>query len=186
MADSTVRVNTTRLGRWMLRRECWLAGDPGAFLAPPEREEWIIAESCVPTSFSRLDLLEGGTLRWRRVLAAGGAGFPRDPGFAEIGGMLFVGNGNSLFALRSADGAVAWIRKADDAAVLGVHPAGDGKGVLVHGELEISRWTLAGERAWGKGGADIFSEGFSIGPDGIRAVDFGGRAYRFREDGTEI
>jgi hypothetical protein len=50
--------------------------------------------------------------------------------------------------------------------------------LISHGELEISRVSLAGEVAWSFAGADIFSEGFALQPDSIEAVDFNRTVYR--------
>jgi hypothetical protein len=91
---------------------------------------------------------------------------------------VFVAVGDSCVALRLSDGAVAWANAVDLATCFGLHATRDGSGIVVHGELTISRWTPAGERLWEEHGRDVFTS-LRVEDDGIHAVDFEGASYVF-------
>lgn len=60
----------------------------------------------------------------------------------------------------------------------------DGKGLLIHGELEISKVSFEGEVIWNTSGKDIFTEEFSVYKKHIEATDFNGEKYHIKvEDG---
>jgi hypothetical protein len=53
---------------------------------------------------------------------------------------------------------------------------------MPHGEMRIARVDTYGKVLWTSHGADIFSEPIRLGPDGVVATDFEGRAYHFSYD----
>jgi len=117
-----------------------------------------------------------------RVLRANGGGIPeKGHGAVPIREALLVGTGNGCFALAIDDGRLLWFRKVDESAVFGLHPNTAGDGVIVHGEMDISHWSLGGECRWREGGADMFTGELTVGPEGVRVADFNGRLDRFRE-----
>jgi hypothetical protein len=78
-----------------------------------------------------------------------------------------------------------WSTKVDLATCFGIHFHMPTDTIVSHGELEIARLSDDGVVLWRESGADIFSEGFELLPDGIEVVDFEKRTYRFRyEDGA--
>jgi len=72
-----------------------------------------------------------------------------------------------------------WTLKTDEATCFGVHYSREHNALISHGELEIARFSPDGLMLWSSGGADIFSEGFTLLDDCIEAVDFDGRRYYF-------
>lgn len=120
--------------------------------------------------------------RWRRLVTASGGATGVHPHSALIlGGSVFVAVGESCVALHLEDGSVLWTRKVDIATAFGLYPTREGDGLLVHGELAISRWTLAGVQVWEQLGRDVFTGEFSVDPDGIHVIDFAGNRYCFPE-----
>lgn len=80
---------------------------------------------------------------------------------------------------------VLWQLEVDPAACFGIHDATAHSALISHGELSITRYSADGHVLWQTYGEDIFSEGFALRPDGIEAVDFNGRRYRFSYDTGE-
>jgi hypothetical protein len=52
--------------------------------------------------------------------------------------------------------------------------------LISHGELEIARFTEAGEIAWQSSGRDIFTGELILGEQSLAITDFDGVQYRFR------
>ncbi len=119
---------------------------------------------------------------WQRLLAAsGGATGPHRHSALILGGRVFVVLGGSCACLRLEDDVAQWTREVDSVTAFGLHATSKGDGLVVHGELAISRWTLDGERVWERHGRDIFTGELSVSAEGIRVVDFEGNAYCFPE-----
>ena len=72
-----------------------------------------------------------------------------------------------------------WTLKTDEATCFGVYYDRDHDALISHGELSICRFSREGGIIWSAGGADIFSEGFSMLPEHIEAIDFDHRVYHF-------
>ena len=72
-----------------------------------------------------------------------------------------------------------WALKTDEATCFGVYYDRDHDALISHGELTITRFSRDGEIIWSEGGADIFSEGFSLQPEHIVAIDFDHSVYQF-------
>jgi hypothetical protein len=75
-----------------------------------------------------------------------------------------------------------WGTKVDFAACFGVYFDASRDALISHGEVEIARLSREGRILWSVSGEDIFSEGFSLRPSYIEAIDFNGRKYRFSYD----
>lgn len=73
-----------------------------------------------------------------------------------------------------------WTLQIDQVACFGIYRHDASGALLSHGELEICRFDETGRIIWASSGADIFTEGFSIQPTHIEAIDFNGGIYRFR------
>lgn len=78
-----------------------------------------------------------------------------------------------------------WSLQVDFATCFGVHWSSEQRALIAHGELMMSRLSTDGRLIWQASGADIFTEGFELLPDHIRAVDFGQSVYRFDYDTGE-
>ena len=72
-----------------------------------------------------------------------------------------------------------WKLRIDPATCFGVHYSSAHDALISHGELEIARFSPDGRILWTAGGADIFSERFTLLDDCIEAIDFDGRRYFF-------
>jgi hypothetical protein len=70
-----------------------------------------------------------------------------------------------------------WQADADDATCFGLHVGLGESCLVVHGELEISRFTLDGRRVWAFGGKDIFSGELVVAERSIVVTDFEGQRY---------
>jgi len=89
----------------------------------------------------------------------------------------FVAVGCEVVCLSLPVLRVRWRRQVDLATCFGVHPTQDELGLIVHGEVEISRIDLDGNVVWSRGGGDIFTGCFSVEGDRIVAYDFEGKRY---------
>ncbi len=78
-----------------------------------------------------------------------------------------------------------WSLRVDDATSFGVHVSGERNALFSHGELEVCRFSEDGAIVWSASGAEVFSEGFSLFPDHVEAIDFNNRVYRFGYDRGE-
>jgi hypothetical protein len=79
-----------------------------------------------------------------------------------------------------------WALEVDPATCFGVHLHEASGALISHGELQLSRFTEAGQIVWTAGGADIFTGDIEILSEHVRITDFNGRAYCFDyESGRE-
>jgi len=117
----------------------------------------------------------------------GGASGIHEHSAAFVDGLLYVAVGDSVVCLSVSPIDVKWSLQVDPATCFGVHFDHAHGAFISHGELEIARFSAAGELLWNSSGADVFSEGFTLRSDCIEAVDFEHRTYRFRyEDGRML
>ncbi|MNJ40113.1 hypothetical protein D3C77_349990 [compost metagenome] len=72
-----------------------------------------------------------------------------------------------------------WSLRVDIATCFGLYWQNQQRALISHGELVISRLSTDGRLIWQASGADIFSEGFGLLPDHVKAVDFNQSVYRF-------
>ena len=103
------------------------------------------------------------------------------------GERLFVCGGNSVFALSLPSLSHQWRVEADRATCFGVYAITDG--LIVRGEVNISRLSINGEILWQFSGRDIFvtpeGEGsFQLGDDFIEVTDWNYDVYRLDYDGN--
>ncbi|PJY96885.1 hypothetical protein COO64_08565 [Pseudomonas donghuensis] len=79
-----------------------------------------------------------------------------------------------------------WSLQVDVATCFGIYWQSQRGALIAHGELAISRFPTDGRLIWQAWGADIFTEGFDLLHDHIRAVDFDQSVYRFDYDTGEL
>ena len=91
----------------------------------------------------------------------------------------FVAVGAHVVSLTIGNLHPDWALKIDEATCFGVHYDPEHDALISHGELTISRFSRDGEIIWSEGGADIFSEGFSLLPQHVEAIDFDRWVYHF-------
>jgi hypothetical protein len=96
-----------------------------------------------------------------------------------LDGILFLAIGRHVVCLRPAPFEFRWALQTDPTTCFGVHYNVAHHALVSHGELEIARFTEEGSLLWSESGADIFSEGFALGPQFVEVRDFEGRSYRF-------
>ena len=70
-----------------------------------------------------------------------------------------------------------WATQTDDATCFGVYNSDKHNCLISHGELLIARVTHDGTITWQAGGADIFTNGFSLQGDVVHVLDFNDREY---------
>jgi hypothetical protein len=113
------------------------------------------------------------------VLTAGGGTSAVSSRTAVISdSKVWVGIGDQLVCLSLPSLEIEWHQKIDDATCFGLYVSPDGMGLLIHGELVISKITFSGGLIWSTSGKDIFTEGFSVNGNFIEAVDFNHENYR--------
>ena len=112
------------------------------------------------------------------VGAGGGSTGVHERSAVLVEDLCFVGVGPVVvcFAVPTLD--VYWYRDADPATCFGVHLCPEERAILVHGELEVSKWSFDGNRLWSFDGADIFTGGLSIVGGTVAIEDYAGREYR--------
>lgn len=112
------------------------------------------------------------------LLAGGGASVVTPQSAVIYGSKVFVGIGDQLVCLSLPSLEIMWHKKMDGATCIGLYVSPDGLGLLIHGELDISKVTFSGELIWSSSGKDIFTEGFTVHEDHIEAIDFNNEKYR--------
>jgi len=98
---------------------------------------------------------------------------------------IYVAVGRHVVKLNLFPLSVAWALRVDDATCFGVYVNVERNALISHGELEICRFSETGEILWSAHGADIFSEGFSLHPQYVQAIDFNHNSYQFSYDHGE-
>lgn len=96
-----------------------------------------------------------------------------------MGHLVYLAVGGQIVCFQPQPFEVRWQLEVDDAACFGVHHSKAHDALISHGELAISRFSRDGRLLWQTWGADIFSEGFALKPEGVEAIDFNGRRYLF-------
>lgn len=114
------------------------------------------------------------------VGTCGGATGVHDRSAILFDDRCFVAIGPELLCLTVPNLEVVWHHEADSATCFGLHISPTERAVVVHGELEISKWTFEGEQVWGFGGADIFTGALSIVGETVVVEDFEGRVYQIQ------
>lgn len=96
-----------------------------------------------------------------------------------LGDLIFFAVGRHVVCFRPEPFEYMWALQTDSATCFGVHYDRTRHALLSHGELEIARFTKEGLLLWSASGADIFTEGFVLGPQFVEVRDFEGENYRF-------
>jgi hypothetical protein len=111
--------------------------------------------------------------------ACGGTTRPHPGSLLKQGGRYYLAVGSFVVCFSASPFEHHWSLAVDPATCFGVYCCVDSGALIAHGELEISRFTDAGNIVWSASGADIFSEGFALRAGIAEAVDFNGKVYRF-------
>ena len=111
--------------------------------------------------------------------ADGGASGVHERSVVLASGVAFVAVGRYIACLQLPDLITKWVREVDPATCFGIHFSADRLSIVSHGELEISRLTLAGDVLWQSAGRDIFSGDVLVDEAMIHAQDFNGDVYHF-------
>lgn len=131
---------------------------------------------------SRLGIIcrDEGHVRGSAVLLAAGGycGFLESHIAVHEAG-IYVAVGAHVVCLELPTLKLTWKTQADSCTVFDLHLCRTNDGILVHGEIEISRLSLDGHVVWSTSGADIFTGGFSVDDERVRVEDFAGREYVF-------
>ncbi|HEX6717143.1 MAG TPA: hypothetical protein VF088_08520 [Pyrinomonadaceae bacterium] len=96
-----------------------------------------------------------------------------------LNGQVFLAIGNKVVCFCPKPFELRWQLQVDTATCFGVHYQVEQDALISHGELEIARFSENGRLLWSASGADIFSEGFSLLPRCIEAIDFNRKTYHF-------
>lgn len=104
-----------------------------------------------------------------------------------VGDRVYVCVGNTVASLSLPDLTLEWFQQVDDYTAFQIFAIPDG--LIVHGELSISRITWEGSVVWQHHGSDIFvtptgENDFTIQGDTIHAQSWDGRKYRIQLDGS--
>ena len=94
------------------------------------------------------------------ILAGGGASSVSIDTAIIKDSKCWIGIGDQLVCLSLPSLAMLWHKTIDGATCFGVFKSPDGEGLLIHGELDITKITFDGDILWSTSGKDIFSEGF--------------------------
>ncbi len=135
-----------------------------------------LTEGCRPSS------VHGVIVDDRPIMVIGdaaGASGVHAHSLSVLDSRAFVAVGAHVVCFTLGNQCFDWILKTDEATCFGVYYDNRHDALISHGELSICRFTREGEIVWSQGGADIFSEGFSILPEHIEAIDFDHRVYHF-------
>jgi hypothetical protein len=112
------------------------------------------------------------------VSASGGVTAVHEHSAVIVESCSFLAVGDTVCALALPSLELLWRRKVDTATCFGIYYSAEEDCLFSHGECEIARLTLSGERVWSAIGADIFTEGFALHADYLEAVDFNRFVYR--------
>ena len=131
-----------------------------------------------PSSKHGLQCFFDGDLRGSVVLgASGGATSIHEHSCEVLTDRCLVAVGDRVAALRLPDLFLLWQAKADDATCFGLHVTPDEQHVVVHGELEISKFTVDGQKEWAFAGKDIFTGVCTIRENAVVVEDFNAEEY---------
>jgi hypothetical protein len=89
-----------------------------------------------------------------------------------LAGRCLIAVGDRVAALGLPDLVLLWQAKADVASCFGLHVTPVEQHVVVHGELEISKFTMDGQKEWAFSGRDIFTGACAIHEGVVVVADF--------------
>ncbi|MFZ6862517.1 hypothetical protein ACO0K7_07770 [Undibacterium sp. Ji67W] len=111
--------------------------------------------------------------------AAGGCSTIHQHSAVLLDDNLYLAVGDSIVCFNLGGRELVWALPVDSATCFGIHYDARRDALISHGELEIARVSKDGKIVWTSSGADIFSEGLTLQPDFIQAIDFNRKVYRF-------
>lgn len=142
------------------------------------RHEFLLDLEHHPSPMHGLQYLIDGEPCGSAVLgASGGATGIYERSCAVLADRCLVAVGDRVAALRMPDLGLIWQAKPDVATCFGLHVAPDELQVVVHGELEISKITVGGQKEWAFFGNDIFTGACGIREGTLVVKDFNGEVY---------
>lgn len=142
------------------------------------RQEYLLCAEPIVTSRHGIICRHGDVVAGSAVLlASGGGSSVHEHSIAVLDNRVYVAVGDHVVCLELPTLTLVWKTRADSATVFGVYFSRANDGVLVHGELDITRLSLDGDTVWSASGADIFTGAFLIDDERVRAQDFEGRQY---------
>jgi hypothetical protein len=113
------------------------------------------------------------------VGASGGATGINSNSLLEAGGCVYLAVGPFVVCFDTTPFQYRWALEIDPATCFGVYYCERTDALLSHGEMEVARFSNAGQLIWSQSGADIFTEGFTLRTNFIEAIDFNGKVYQF-------
>ena len=121
------------------------------------------------------------------LTAGGGASGIHEHSAIILDSACFIAVGPFIASLSLPTLELIWSTQTDEATCFGIYKPPTHNCLISHGELLIARLGLSGTIIWQAGGADIFTNGFTVHTNSIEAVDFYDRRYFFDiETGREI
>ncbi len=90
----------------------------------------------------------------------------------------WIGIGDQLVCLSLPNLQLLWNKQIDEATCFGVYLSPDGLGILVHGEISVSKVSFSGKTLWSSAGKDILTEGFQVYDKHIEVIDFNKEKYQ--------
>jgi len=130
---------------------------------------------------------DGQTRSSIAIAASGGTTGIHSASCVVANDRCFVAVGYHIVCLRVPDLGVVWHVQGDLASCFGLYLTPDEQHFIVHGECEISKFTLEGHRVWEFSGRDIFTGPFAVGKQLVDVVDFCKHRYRIDiESGAEM
>ncbi len=140
--------------------------------------EYLFDSAYRPSSMHGLACFEARQARSSAILGASGGGTGvHGRSCVLLQDRCFVAVGDRVASLALPELALVWQAKVDEATCFGLHLTPDEEHLVVHGELEISKLTLDGRRAWAFSGRDIFTGECAIRGNTVVVEDFDGRRY---------
>jgi hypothetical protein len=183
MSDGAIQEQTSRYRVELRNEPCFAFGS--ADNVRKYANEYVLADGYQPNAIHGLTCYEAEQLVGSALLAAaGGATGIHEHSLVLVPDRCFVAVGPELVCLSLPKLELLWHHKVDQATCFGVHFAPDRAKLFIHGELEISCWTIDGTRLWSVAGADIFTGDFELHADHVAAEDFNGRRYRISFNGV--
>ena len=121
------------------------------------------------------------------LLASGGATSIHDHSGVIHDDSLILAVGPFIVSLSLPTLELNWKTQSDYATCFGVYHSEKHHCYISHGELEVARVSYTGKIDWVQSGADIFTNGFIVTDDSIKAIDFRNDAYEWNiEDGRLV
>jgi hypothetical protein len=167
---------TLSRGRWSLHAE-------GLYEAERDDSSAIILGTWETPCAVALACRKDDWPLWKRRFHADGAwcGFREDQVlWREM--QIFLAVGKYVVALGLENGGILWVREADDVTIYSLYRTPEDDGLIVHGELDISRFSLDGQMLWLATANNIFSESVLMDGDVMTIGTDDGVVYSIQLD----